>query len=254
MRKRSDRQRPLIGIAPDIETIPRGSQPGRRNRLILLHEFYAQAILKTGGLPVILPVAPTRSAVRATVARLDGILISGGNFDIDPGHYGEAPMAALGKVKEDRTRFELELISLALERDLPLLGVCGGAQAINVALGGTLYQDIAGQIPAALEHQQGALKDRGGHAVTIRDGTLLRRIVKQESLETNTTHHQSVKQLGSGLIVNATAEDGVIEGLESTEHAFVLGVQWHPEFLVDKHDGHKKIFAAFVSACTNYRP
>ena len=254
MRKKSDRERPLIGITPDIETIPRGSQPGKRNRLILLHERYARAMLETGGLPIILPIVPARSATQAIFTRLDGILISGGNFDIDPGHYGETSIAALGEVKEDRTQFELELISLALERNLPVLGVCGGAQAINVALGGTLYQDIASQIPAALEHQQGALKDRGGHAVAIHDGTLLRRIVGQKSLETNTTHHQSVKRLGTGLIVNATAEDGVIEGLESREHAFVLGVQWHPEFLIDKYVGQKKIFAAFVSASSNHRP
>lgn len=249
MRRKSGRFRPLIGITPDVGSLGGASPPEGANRLIQLPERYARAILEAGGLPVIWPITCAHSAMKETLARLDGLLVSGGNFDIDPAHYGEAAILALGEIKDDRTRFELDLIELAAKRDVPLLGVCGGAQAINVAFGGTLYQDIATQMPGALEHQQGALRYRGGHPVKIHDGTLLRRIVGRDQLEANTTHHQAVKQLGKGLIVNATAEDGVIEGLESKEHAFVVGLQWHPECLIDGDAGQKKIFGAFVSAC-----
>lgn len=253
MRRKTGRLRPLIGITPDVESLRGASPPGTANRVIQLPERYARAILDTGGLPLILPITPARSAIKETLARLDGVLVSGGSFDIDPTHYGEAPIEALGEVKEDRTEFELGLVSLALERDVPLLGVCGGAQAINVACGGTLYQDIASQMPKPLEHQQGARRYQGGHLVKIHDGTLLKRIIGRDRLEANTTHHQAVKQLGKGLIVNATAEDGVIEGLESNGHTFILGLQWHPECLIDIDACQKKIFAAFVSACKKAR-
>lgn len=254
MRKKSAHETPLIGITPDIETSSGGSSPGNKNRLLLLQEGYARAILDAGGLPFILPIVRSQGAIQEILERLHGIVVSGGNFDIDPGLYGEQAIEALGIVKPDRTQFEFELISRALDRNLPVLGVCGGAQAINVALGGTLYQDISSQIPHAMEHQRGALKSQGGHQVNIHDGTLLKQIVGQDKLETNTTHHQAVKRLGKGLVVNATAEDGVIEGLESREHHFVLGVQWHPEFLTDKDLSQRKIFAALVSASKTHRP
>jgi putative glutamine amidotransferase len=243
---------PLIGITPDIDTTaaPRSGRKGEP--LIVLQGRYACAIQDAGGLPLILPVATSPAMIRKLLEPLDGILVSGGNFDIHPRFYGEEPLEILGKVKEERTQFELGVISLALKRDLPLLGVCGGAQAINVALGGSLYQDIDTQLADATEHQRGKLKERGGHKITIHDGTKLKRIVGRETLEVNTTHHQAVKKLGRGLIVDATAEDGIIEGIESEEHAFVLGVQWHPEFLVQKDRSQRKIFAAFVLACKSH--
>lgn len=217
--------------------------------MIVLQQCYARAIQEAGGVPLILPISSSPTVLRQMANRLDGILVSGGNFDIHPRLYGEEATNKLGEIKEERTRFELGLISSALERDLPLLGVCGGAQAINVALGGSLYQDIASQIPEAGQHQQGKLKEIGGHKIKVHDGTKLKLIVKQEKLEVNTTHHQAVKKLGRGLIVNATAEDGVIEGIESTKHFFVLGVQWHPEFLTERDVLQRKIFASLISAC-----
>jgi putative glutamine amidotransferase len=247
VRKHSRPEPPLIGITPDLRT--RTSSQDRREPLILLQERYTRAILRARAIPLVLPITSSRAAIREILQRLDGVVVSGGNFDIDPRRYGEEPMEGLGELKEERTEFELELISSALRRDLPVLGVCGGAQAINVALGGSLYQDIATQIRDAVEHQQGAVKDQGGHRIKIHAGTRLRRIVGRESLEVNTTHHQAVKKLGKDLIVDATAEDGIIEGIESQGHSFVLGVQWHPEFLTHKDATQRKIFASFVSAC-----
>ncbi len=240
-------KQPLIGITPDITARPRSGN--KAGPLIVLHERYARALQQAGAIPLILPIASSQATIRKLLERLDGLVVSGGNFDIHPRFYGEKPTKRLGKVIEERTQFELGLISLALERDTPILGVCGGAQAINVALGGSLYQDIGTQIPGAAEHEQGKLKDRGGHKVKIHDGTKLRQIAGRATLEVNTTHHQAVKKLGTGLIVNASAEDGVIEGIESKDHAFVLGVQWHPEFLTQRDRSQRKIFAAFVSAC-----
>lgn len=253
MKPRAKRTRrtdaPLIGITPDSVS-SRARAPGvKREPLIVLQQRYARAIQEAGGVPLILPISSSRMVLRQISDRLDGILISGGNFDIHPRLYHEESIKALGEIKEERTRFELGLISLALERDLPLLGVCGGAQAINVALGGSLYQDIATQLPQANEHQQGDLKDRRGHRIKIHEGTKLKKIVGRQNLEVNTTHHQAIKKPGKGLIVNATAEDGVIEGIESQGHSFVLGVQWHPEFLTHRDVLQRKIFAAFISSC-----
>ena len=244
------RARPLIGITPDLSATARAG--GKAEPVLVLQECYARAIERAGALPLILPIVPSPASMRRVVETLDGIVVSGGDFDIHPKFYGEKPIKALGYVKEERTEFELGLISLALRRDMPVLGVCGGAQAINVALGGSLIQDIATQFHGAMEHQRGELKDRGGHKVDIHSGTKLRRIVGRAALEVNTTHHQAVKAAGKDLIVNATAADHVIEGIESTAHSFVLGVQWHPEFLVHRDFCQRKIFSAFVSACKRY--
>ncbi|MFQ5902928.1 MAG: gamma-glutamyl-gamma-aminobutyrate hydrolase family protein [Candidatus Binatia bacterium] len=248
MRKQPKRERPLIGITPDVRTTTAGPSGSQGEPLIFLQERYTRATLDAGGIPVVLSVTPSPTTIRETLEHLDGILLSGGNFDIHPKLYGEETIEALGEVKEKRTQFELELISLALKRDLPLLGVCGGTQAINVALGGSLYQDIASQIPDAIEHQQGTLKEQGGHQIKIHDGTKLKQILGQDTIEVNTTHHQAVKKLGRGLIVNATTEDGIIEGIESKGHSFVLGVQWHPEFLTERDIAQRQIFSFLVAA------
>ena len=206
-----------------------------------------------GGIPLILPVTASRTLIGKTLGHLDGLLISGGDFDIHPRHYGEDPLDVLGEIKEERTEFELELITLALQRDLPVLGICGGAQAINVVLGGSLYQDIPSQVPAAGQHQNGARKEFGGHAIRVREGTRLRRILGRESMEVNTTHHQAVKQLGKGLVANATSDDGLIEGIENPDYPFLLGVQWHPEVLCRRQPVQRKIFSSFTQACGDAR-
>jgi putative glutamine amidotransferase len=238
--------RPLVGITPDVAASPRAREP-----LIIIQERYARAVEAAGAVPLVLPVLPSPTSMRAMIENLDGLVVSGGNFDIHPRFYGEKPIRSLGEIKQERTEFELGLIGLALKRDLPLLGICGGAQAINVALGGSLYQDIDTQYPERVEHQRSGLKNRGGHEVAIHDKTKLRKIVGKSRLVVNTTHHQAVKQPGKNLLVDATAEDGIVEGIESTVHRFVIGVQWHPEFLIHRDAAQRKIFAAFVQACAH---
>lgn len=245
MKNRPARRPPWIGITPDLE-----KDKGRRGEpLLVLQQRYPRAILEAGGIPVVLPIASSPQVLRKTIDRLDGIVVSGGNFDIHPRFYGQRAREEMRLVQEERTEFELELISLALGRDLPLLGICGGAQAINVVLGGSLYQDIATQNREALEHERGDIKDRGGHRVEVHEGTKLKAIVGCKFLVVNSTHHQAVRRLGKGLLINATAEDGVVEGIESRRHSFILGVQWHPEFLTHRDPRQRKIFASFVSAC-----
>jgi putative glutamine amidotransferase len=244
---------PLIGITADLAEPPRPGSHGAWESTIFLPRRYCRAVENNGGMPILLPFTRSRALMRRFIDRLDGLLISGGNFDIHPSYYGERPIKRIGAIKEERTEFELEMTDLALKRDLPLLGICGGAQAINVALGGSLYQDIATQAPRANQHEQGAKKEIGGHKVIIARGTRLETILRRRSLEVNTTHHQAVKGLGRGLVVNATAEDGLIEGIESPGHSFVLGVQWHPEVLAPRSIPHRRIFSFFIQACRRLR-
>ena len=242
---------PLIGITADRSSVAANGSNSGPEPVIFLPQRYCHAIQEAGGIPLILPPVAARSGLRSILQRVDGLLISGGNFDIHPSYYGEKPIRALGSIKKDRTEFELELVDLACHRDVPLLGICGGAQAINVALGGSLYQDIATQLPHAVRHEQGTKRSKGGHRIIIHFGTQLRQIIQKQALEVNTTHHQAVRNLGQGLVVNATAQDGLIEGLESLRHSFVLGVQWHPESLARKDQ--RRIFLSFISASERFR-
>ena len=244
--------RPLIGITADLSPAQRNRTETPREATLFLPQRYCRAVEDAGGTPIILPMVSSAAALRQYTKQVNGLLISGGNFDIHPSYYGEKPIEGLGAMKKERTEFELELTRSALKRDMPLLGICGGAQAINVVLGGSLYQDIATQVPHAAEHQQGESKETGGHQIRIHSGTRLRHIIRREALEVNTTHHQAVKKAGKGLVVNATADDGLIEGIESSQHSFVLGVQWHPEALTRNQVFHRRIFAAFVSACKRF--
>lgn len=239
---------PLIGITADLLT-PDLDSNANQEATLFLPQRYCRAIEAAGGVPLILACTSSASAIRRLLEGLDAVVISGGNFDIHPSYYGERPLKELGEIKRERTEFELAIVGLALERDLPLLGICGGAQALNVALGGSLYQDIAAQVPNASEHQQSGRRESGGHPVQIHRGTKLERIMRCSTVEANTTHHQAVKELGRGLIVNATAEDGLIEGIESPNHSFALGIQWHPEVLAPAQLHHRRIFSSFVSSC-----
>lgn len=240
-------EQPIIGVTPDIG-IDDTSADLNDSNLFLSHR-YNQAVLNGGGIPMVLPLILSRKTLRSALDRLHGVLVTGGNFDIDPILYGEKPLELIREIKKYRTQFELELITLALERDLPILGVCGGQQAINVVLGGSLYQDISTQVPHALEHEQRTPKGQSSHTINILTKTKLHGIVGCKAIKVNTSHHQAVKEPGKGLITNATAEDGIIEGIESTDHRFVLGVQWHPECLLERNLPQRKIFSSFVSAC-----
>ena len=236
---------PLIGITSDTSVAGRGEN---RESLYFLAQRYIKAVAGSGAVPVILPPTASSGAIVALLARIDGLILSGGNFDIHPSYYGEIPIPALGAIKAERSAFELEITAVALKQDIPILGVCGGAQAINVVQGGSLYQDIGAQVPNAQEHQQSKKAIKRGHRITLQPHTRLQAIIGRTHTEVNTTHHQAVKTLGRGLVINAMASDGIIEGIESTGHTFVIGVQWHPEVLAPRQVHQRSIFSALIAS------
>ena len=232
--------RPLIGVTLDAE------QPGGWSRFpwYALRANYTDAIAAAGGLPVALPHDPDLAA--AMLDRLDGLVVTGGAFDVDPALYGADAVHATVTLKQRRTAAELALVQGALTRDMPVLGICGGQQLLAVALGGTLIQHIPDSVPNALEHEQPNPRDEPGHTVAVTPGTLLARITGRNAMQVNSAHHQAVATPGPHAVVNAVAPDGVIEGVEDTRYRFCLGVQWHPEFLIDPGDAN--VFHAFVAA------
>jgi putative glutamine amidotransferase len=233
-------QSPLIGLTLDSE--PAGGWS--RYPWYALRRNYCAAVAAAGGLPVALPALP--DLAQALVDRLDALVITGGAFDIDPALYGEAVRHPSVTLKEDRTATERALVQAALARDLPLLGICGGAQLLAVATGGSLIQHIPDVVPGALAHEQPNPRDEPGHTVTIVPGTLLARATGATELAVNSSHHQAVRAPGPTAVMNAHAPDGVIEGIELPGQRFCLGVQWHPEFLLS--EGDRRLFAALVEA------
>ena len=235
--------RPVIGVTLDAEP----PSPGGYSRYpwYALRANYMQAIAAAGGLPVALPHHADLAA--DYLAHIDALVVTGGAFDVDPALYGDAARHPSVTLKQGRTAAELALLSGALARDLPVLGICGGQQLLAVALGGTLIQHIPDAIPGALAHEQPNPRHEPGHEVTVRPGTLLHRIVGQTAMQVNSAHHQAVASPGPTAIVNASTADGVIEGIEDGRFRFCLGVQWHPEFHIDA--GDRRIFDALIGAC-----
>lgn len=230
--------RPLIGITCDYDS----ADPGR----FWLREEYAAAVHAAGGTPVLL--APLAGINVGDVAgKLSGFVITGGDFDIEPHHYGEAPLPGLGKLNPRRSGFELELVRWAFRNGLPLLGICGGMQTINVAFGGTLYQDISTQLPgASLNHKQG--RNPRAHDVSIAPDTLLAGLLRKTATEINSSHHQSVKDIAPGLRASGAAPDGIIEAIENRDSRFMLGLQWHPESLYVNEPFWLKVFEGLIGA------
>ena len=237
--------RPLIGLTLDAE------DPGGYSKLpwYALRRNYFDAVIRAGGLPVALPHHP--ELAESYLDTLDGLLVTGGAFDVDPALYGGGPRHATVTLKEGRTAFELAALRGALARDMPVLGICGGEQLLAVALGGTLIQHIPDSVPDALPHEQPNPRTEPGHEVTLTPGTLLHRIVGAPGMAVNSAHHQAAATPGNGAVVNARAPDGVIEGLEHPGYRFCLGVQWHPEYAVDARD--QAILDAFVAAARDVR-
>lgn len=231
---------PVIGVTLDREP------PGGYSKFpwYALRENYCAAIAHAGALPLALPHLVDRAS--AYLDRIDGLVVTGGAFDVDPALFGAAQRHSSVTTKDERTAFELAMTQGALERDLPVLGICGGEQLLAVALGGTLIQHIPDEIADALAHEQPNPRDEPGHDVRIEPGTLLHRIVGVEKLAVNSAHHQAVADLPAAVTVNARASDGVIEGIEDRRYRFCLGVQWHPEFELSA--GDRQIFAALAEA------
>jgi putative glutamine amidotransferase len=233
-------RRPLVGLTLDAEP------PGGYSKFpwYALRRNYFEAIARAGGLPIALP--HDRDLAADYLERLDALVVTGGHFDVDPALFGEPTRHPSVTTKDGRTAFELAVTRGAVARDLPLLGICGGEQLLNVALGGTLIQHIPDSVPDALAHEQPDPRDRPGHLVRVSPGTLLHRVTGAEELAVNSAHHQAVLQVAPGCLANAHAPDGVVEGIEASGLRFCLGVQWHPEFVLG--EGDRRLFEALVAA------
>ncbi len=239
---------PVIGLTAEHFSSGYFPEPDRGVQGVL--GTYIDALLGAGGLPVLIPVSVTDADLRGLLERLDGLLIPGGG-DVDPAYYGQTPHPELGEVDPDRDRVELAAARLALASGQPLLGVCRGAQVMNIAQGGTLVQDLPSQFPQALRHAH-PVKDFSrehlAHPVQIEEESLLARSLGKPIVQVNSRHHQAIQRVAPGLVVVARAPDGVIEGIEQPGHPFALGVQWHPENLQALPE-MKALFVKFVEAC-----
>ena len=225
-----------------------GSEP-----TYFLRARYIRAIEELGGVPLILPLVAAAADRRRLLDSVDGLLLTGSGPDLPPRLYGEQQRYKFSLVSQRRAQFELEMVRQARRRDLPLLGICGGMQTVNVACGGSLFQDIPAQVPHAKDHRQKGKAVSVSHAVTVVPKSLLMQIVRKQTLMVNSSHHQSVKAVGPSLIASAVSPDGIVEAIESRTHRFLLAIQWHPEFLFDRHPVHRRLFEALLHAARRTR-
>lgn len=244
--------KPVIGVTPDFNAGDRADMGGREPTYFL-RARYIRAIEELGGIPVILPLVAGAAGRRRLLDGVDGLLITGSGPDLPPRLYGERQRYPFPLVSARRADFELDLVRQARARDLPLLAICGGMQTVNVACGGSLYQDIPSQVRKALNHRQKTKAVYPVHAVTVSSKSLLRQIVRRARLLVNSSHHQSVKAVAPSLVASAVAPDGIIEAIESPAHRFFLAVQWHPEFLFERHPPHRRLFEALLRAARRAR-
>lgn len=233
--------KPLIGVTLDSR------EPGGYSDYpwYALRDNYCASIQEAGAIPF--PLVHELDLLEEFLPRIQGLLITGGGHDVDPALYGETTMHPTVTLRPKRTLFEMEITKRALEKNIPILGICGGEQLLNVALGGTLIQHIPDSVPGALEHNQKACRHKPTHKIKITPGTRLHQLVGTEDLDVNSIHHQAVKDLAPQVVVNAVAPDGVIEGIEAPGYRFCLGLQWHPEFLISSQE--RTLFQAFIQAC-----
>ena len=234
-------KKPLIALTLDYET----SKGYSNYPWYAIRENYFTSIEESGGIGVGIP--RNMKDIVSLLHKIDGLVITGGNFDIDPNIFGESSVHKTVKLKENRTNFELLAAEIMLKQNKPVLGICGGEQLINVLYKGSLIQHIPDEIKNSIEHEQKNPRNEAGHSVTIQENTKLYSIISKQNIMVNSAHHQAIKVPGKGLIVNALSNDGVIEGIEDPTKTFCIGVQWHPEFFIQGSDN--KLIKAFINAC-----
>tara|TARA_Y100000588_G_C14253928_1_gene924619 strand:+ start:1797 stop:2558 length:762 start_codon:yes stop_codon:yes gene_type:complete len=247
-------QKPKIGISCDLSKRTFPENPKERDRHVLM-DAYILSIIKSGGLPFLLPSVTEVNLTSHFIRNLDGILVSGGAHDIDPSNYDEDRHAKCAPPNIKRENFEICLIKKAMELDMPILGICGGMQAINVAAGGTLYQDIQSFFDNPLQHQPDEESTYSFHNIEI-ESSKLEELFSSSSELVNSNHHQSLKEVPESFHINAFSVDGVIEGIESKENSYILGVQWHPEslfsYMEEDFPHSKKLFSSFIESSLIY--
>ncbi|MBX0328950.1 gamma-glutamyl-gamma-aminobutyrate hydrolase family protein [Oscillochloris sp. ZM17-4] len=244
--------KPLIGISCGTFRDHAWCPPSYGHR-----QTYVDAILRAGGAPLLIPPVTDEATLRVLYERLDGILLAGGG-DIAPSTYGDAPHEKLGLVDSARDDSELPLARWAIAEAKPVLGICRGIQVINVALGGTLYQDIPSQVSDSLRHTLSYEREDWtymAHDISIDPNSRFAQLMGVQAMTINSLHHQSLKELAPGLQAVAWAPDGIVEAVEGQGDSFVVGVQCHPEALQASADPRwQALFLAFVESCAAYRP
>lgn len=230
--------KPIIGILTDIDSDKNVSMPNS----------YVQVIERAGGLPIIIPYVNDKENVKKYVELCDGILFSGG-ADVCPAHYGEEARDVCGATEPQRDETELAFFDAVYGTKKPILGVCRGSQFLNVALGGTLYQDLDTDAPSSVVHRQKEKMFDCYHSVKIIEGSFLSKLLNKDTICVNSFHHQAIKKLGDGLVPAALAEDGIIEAISLDGEQYLRAYQWHPERIDDESEDSKKIFEDFIKAC-----
>lgn len=245
--------RPLIGIpAQTLQAID--GIPENLPHSWAMNSRYYTAIANSGGAPVMVPLLDRDlDALRAVYEQLDGLLLAGG-VDMDPCTFGESPHPNLGRTDPARDAVEIQLARWAVEDRKPVLGVCRGHQVLNVALGGTLWQDIAAQVPGAIKHDYfptaGYARDFRAHDVSLEPGSRLAGVFGEEMIRVNSMHHQAVKDLAPALVATGRSPDRLVEGFESPNSGYLVGVQWHPEVFEPSDARTRNFFRTFIEAAT----
>lgn len=230
--------KPLIGITS--ERLQQSSK-----KINLVKYAYIQAVVEAGGIPIIIPVLEDRENLKRYIDIIDGIIFSGGE-DISPINFNEEPIKEVTEIDRDRDANELELFEQAYDKEIPIFGICRGVQLINVALGGTLYQDIYREVENVIGHTCRYNVQEGYHTIEIDKGSILYEIYEKDKLLVNSLHHQGLKKLGKNLKTTSRTIDGMIESIETTEDRVLFGVQFHPELMAIKYKEFLKLFEYLV--------
>lgn len=239
-------KKPRIGIVANLLVVESGMLPGIYRSYV--NQDYIESLEKAGCIPVLLPVLTNLEDVQQQLEYLDGVVLSGG-YDIDPLLYGEQPLPGQGFSMPEVDRYYMAVISAADKLGKPVFGICKGLQALNVAFGGTMYQDLGRQCPQALQHTQQAPRYAATHYVQVEPESFLAKVLPTKTL-VNSFHHQAIKDLAKEFCATAKADDGVIEGIERKHGTFMCGVQWHPEMMAKFDDAIMvALFKQFAQQC-----
>ena len=242
-------KKPVIGVSTSIMVDHEGEFAGYER--IYVNRDYIRSIIEAGAVPLMLPLEDSEENLRESLDLVDAVIFSGGH-DISPFRYQEEPHAKLEEICPERDQFDFMLYRLAKERSLPILGICRGYQLMNVAEGGSLYQDLSQKESESLKHSQGHGPSIPTHSVKIFPGTKLHQILGKEDIKVNSFHHQALKRVPDTAEVSGRAFDDVVEAIELKDYSFGIGVQFHPEMLQEKDEDMKKLFRALVEAAKEY--
>lgn len=233
--------KPRIGITMRLEI---------ETRRFYLGRDYSEALEGLGAIPFHLSLIPDEEYIFGCLKNLDGILLPGSDTDVDPLRFGEEPHPNLKKIIPEKEETDLKILAAAEKLNIPVLGICFGMQVLNIARGGSVFQDIESQIPNAIKHEQGMPLERNSHSLKIAEDSLLAELAAEKNVRVNSHHHQSIRDVGKNLKPTAWAKDGVVEGIEDTrKDRFALGVQWHPELSWKTDDLSRNIFETFIRNC-----